>query len=190
MTNTTLVADSPDNGTASSEPPPESLDKVRDILFGGQMRAVEARLQGLEARLLQAQENLRTEFTKQIDSLDGVVQKEVQTLTDKLAAERSKRIEELKALASELKEVLREHEQRHVRLEAGMNTADAELREGILRHSQAVATDLSRLTERFSSELQRAESELKDDKASRSTLATLFTDLAARISAGVQPAKG
>jgi hypothetical protein len=43
-------------GLDVAEPPaaeaqPESLDKVRDILFGGQMRAVETRLQGLEERL-------------------------------------------------------------------------------------------------------------------------------------------
>lgn len=179
MTNTTLAASAADSMPA--EQSPESLDKVRDILFGGQMRAVESRLQGLEARLLQAQENLRAEFTRQIDSLDGVVQKEVNALLERLTAERNKRTEELKALAAELKEVLREHEQRHFRLEATMGTADAELREGILQHSKAVAADLTRLTERLSGDLDQAVRQLKDDKTSRSTLASLFTDVAARL---------
>jgi hypothetical protein len=165
-----------------AEPPPESLDKVRDILFGGQMRAVESRLQGLEARLLQAQENLRAEFTRQIDTLDGVLQKEVQALTERLTAERTKRTEELKSLAGELRDVLREHEQRHLKLEATMGTADAELREGILQHSKAVAADLARLTERFTSELARAETALQNDKASRFSLAALFSELSSRLS--------
>jgi len=179
MTNTTIAPSTADPTPA--EQPPESLDKVRDILFGGQMRAVESRLQGLEARLLQAQENLRSEFTRQIDSLDGVVQKEVNTLVDRLTAERNKRTDELKALAAELKEVLRDHEQRHFRLEATMGTADAELREGILQHSKAVAADLARLTERLSGDLDAAVRQLKDDKTSRSALASLFTDVAARL---------
>lgn len=187
---TTLTESRQDNGSATSEPAPESLDKVRDILFGGQMRAVETRLQGLEARLLQAQENLRTEFTKQIDTLDGVLQTEVHGLTERLAAERSKRIEELKALATELKEVLREHEQRHRSSEASLGAADAELREGILQHSHAVANDLTRLSERFNAELTSSVAALKDEKTSRAALASLFNELAAQLSgsqAGPKP---
>ena len=52
----TRPADLPPNDTA-----PESLDKVRDILFGGQMRAVESRLQGLEERLMLEQASMRTD---------------------------------------------------------------------------------------------------------------------------------
>jgi len=181
MTNSTLIAHSADPGSSSSEPPPESLDKVRDILFGGQMRAVESRLQGLEARLLQAQESLRSEFTKQLDALDAVVQKEVQSLTERLGAERAKRIEELKGLAAELKETLKQLEQRHLKLEAASGQADAELREGILEHSKAVSADLTRLSERFTSELTQSVQDLKADKASLSTLSTLFSDLSSRL---------
>ena len=42
--------------------PPESLDKVRDILFGGQMRAVDGRLQALEEHLLHEQTQLRADL--------------------------------------------------------------------------------------------------------------------------------
>ena len=181
MTKTTLAANLQENGTPSSEPPPESLDKVRDILFGGQMRAVESRLQGLESRLLQAQESLRTEFTKQLDALDGTVQKEVQSLTERLGTERAKRTEELKALAAELKEALKNLEQRHLKLEETSGTADADLREGILEHSKAVSTDLSRLAERLTSELTRSVDELKAEKASLTALASLFSDMASRL---------
>ena len=150
MTNATITAN-PDSSGPVAEPGPESLDKVRDILFGGQMRAVESRLQGLETRLLQAQENLRTEFTKQVDSLDGVLHKEVGRLTEQLAAERKARLEEIKSLSTELRAVLREHEQLHRSLETAMNTADAELREGILHQGQAISGDLVRLTRRLGS---------------------------------------
>jgi uncharacterized small protein (DUF1192 family) len=177
----TIANNQQDQAPVPNEPAPESLDKVRDILFGGQMRAVETRLQGLESRLLQAQENLRAEFTKQIDTLDGVLQKEVNILTERLTAERNKRTEELKSLATELKEVLREHEQRHRSLETTMGTADAELREGILQHSQAVSTEIVRLRERLTDELTRSVAELKDDKASRSALSAMFSELAAKL---------
>ena len=181
MTNTTIAENRQDNGGATAEPPPESLDKVRDILFGGQMRAVESRLQGLESRLLQAQESLKADFTKQLDALDGTLQKEVQSLAERLGAERAKRTEELKALAAELKASHKHLEQRHLKLEETSATADADLREGILQHSKAVSVDLTRLAERLTAELTRAEQELKADKASLSTLASLFSDAASRL---------
>ena len=59
-----------DNG-ASAEPAPESLDQVRDILFGGQMRAVDNRLRGLEERIQQEQTALRNEFDRRVTDLDN-----------------------------------------------------------------------------------------------------------------------
>lgn len=41
---------------------PESLDKVRDILFGSQMRAVDQRLEQIEKRMLSELADLRAEL--------------------------------------------------------------------------------------------------------------------------------
>jgi predicted nucleic acid-binding Zn-ribbon protein len=173
----------PANGSAPADATPESLDKVRDILFGGQMRAVESRLQGLESRLLRGQETLRTDFTKQLGALDATLQREVQSLGERLAAERAKRTEELKALAAELKEALRGLEKRHQKLEETSGMADADLREGILQHSKAVAADIARLAERLTGELNRSVQELKAEKLNIASLASLFGDMASRLGA-------
>jgi predicted nucleic acid-binding Zn-ribbon protein len=171
------------NGAAAAEAQPESLDKVRDILFGGQMRAVETRLQGLESRLLRGQESLRTDFTKQLGALDAALQKEVQSLVERLAAERTRRTEELKGLAAELKESLRALEKRHTKLEESSGMADADLREGILQHSKAVAAEIARVSERLGSELTRSAQELRAEKLNITALAGLFGDMASRLAA-------
>ena len=119
----------------AAEPQPESLDKVRDILFGGQMRAVESRLQGMEERLRQEHEALRSDFTKQTESLDACIRSEAQILSERLAAERTKRTEELKALSAEIKEAIRALEKRHVKLEEPTSMADAEIRDHLLHQS-------------------------------------------------------
>lgn len=181
MTKLKKAAEPQENGGAPADATPESLDKVRDILFGGQMRAVETRLQGLEARLLRGQESLRTEFTKQLAALDASLQKEAQILGERLQTERAKRSDELKSLSAELKEALRNLEKRHLKLEESTGTADADLREGILQHSKAVSTEISRLSERLSAELARSVQELKAEKAGLVALATLFTEMAARL---------
>jgi hypothetical protein len=163
MTNATIAEHQQDTGTASTEAPPESLDKVRDILFGGQMRAVESRLQGLESRLLQAQESLRSEFTKQLDALDATVRKEVQSLSERLDTERATRTEQLKSLGETT------------------SMADADLREAIMQQGQALSAEIARLSERLSADLARSVLELKVEKASLATLASLFSDLASRL---------
>jgi predicted nucleic acid-binding Zn-ribbon protein len=184
MTKTTRKQGPPEtNGAPPADATPESLDKVRDILFGGQMRAVETRLQGLEARLLRGQETLRTDFTKQLGALDALVQKEVQALGERLAAERTRRTEELKGLSAEIREALKGLEKRHLKLEETSGMADADLREGILQHSKAVAAEIARVSDRLSSELTRSAQELRAEKLGISALAGMFGDMASRLAA-------
>lgn len=171
------------NGAAESEATPESLDKVRDILFGGQMRAVETRLQGLENRLLRGQESLRTDFTKRADALEAALQKEVQGLVERLGGERAKRTEELRALQAELKEALRALEKRHQKLEETSGMADADLREGILQQSKVLTAEIGRLSERISAELARSVDELKAEKLSITSLAGAFGEMASWLTA-------
>ncbi len=166
---------------AVAEAQPESLDKVRDILFGSQMRAVESRMQGLEERLRREHETLRTDFGKQVESLDAFIRSEAQALADRLSAERTRRTEELKALGTEIKETIRALEKRHAELEEAANTADADLRDQLLMQSKAAATELARLGERLGAELQRSHHELKSTKTDSAALSSLLADLAAKV---------
>jgi hypothetical protein len=170
------------------EPQPESLDKVRDILFGGQMRAVEGRLQGMEDRFRQEHDAIRAEFTKQGESLDALIRSEVQALTDRLAAERTRRGEELKSLSAEIKDAIRALEKRHLKLEQDANMADAGLRDQLLAQSADAAAQLARLGERLTAELNRSHQELKTTKTDRSALAALLSDVAARLGVEAEPA--
>ena len=173
-------------GLDVAEPPvaeaqPESLDKVRDILFGSQMRAVETRLQGLEERLLREHETLRADFGRQVESLDGFIRSETQLLADRLSAERAKRTEELKSLAAEIKETIRALEKRHDKLEEAANMADAGLRDQLLMQSEAAAAELARLGERLGAELQRSHHELRTTKTDSAALSGLLSELAAKV---------
>lgn len=166
MTKTKRAETTPVNGSAP-DAAPESLDKVRDILFGGQMRAVESRLQAAETRLLQGQETVRTELSKQIAQIESALQKEVQVLGERLAAERTRRTEDLKALEASFKEALRTLEKRHLKLEEASGMADAELREGLLQ---------------LTAEFTRAVQELRTQKSDTAAIAGLFADMASRLS--------
>ena len=91
------------NAPAPSEQP-ESLDQVRDILFGGQMRMVDARLRSLEERIVLEQTTLRNDLSRKITELEEASKKEFAAHADRLSTERTKRADDLKALSAELKE--------------------------------------------------------------------------------------
>jgi len=170
-----------------NEAAPESLDKVRDILFGGQMRAVESRLQGLEERIMREQATMRSDFNKQLADLDASAKRDAQTLGDRLAAERTKRTEDLKALSAEIKEVLRSLEKRHVKLEELSGLADAEIRDQILQQSRAIGNELERLSQRVTADLNREVASLRNDKTDVSALVSVFSDMATRLSGESRP---
>jgi hypothetical protein len=161
--------------------PPESLDKVRDILFGGQMRAVDGRLQALEERMLHEQAQMAAAHAGQVASLEADMRRELQSLTEQLSADRVRRGEELKALGTDLRDAIRSLEKRHVKLEEMGGAADAELRDSILEQSRALSAQIERLSQRMAADLSREASGLRHDKVDISSLVDLFSDMAGRL---------
>ena len=161
---------------------PENLDKVRDILFGGQMRTVENRLKGVEERLSREQESMRTEFTKRMADMDTFARKETQALHERIAAENDARTASLKLLAAEVREANKAMDKRHAKLEESTSLSDAELRDQFIAQSKAAAAELARVHDRLSAELAKSHDHLSNAKTDRATLVTLLTDAAARLS--------
>ena len=169
---------------------PESLDQVRDILFGGQMRMVDARLRGLEERIAQEHEDLRNDLSRKIAELDEASQREFAAHAERLATERMKRADELKTMAAELKEALKNLERRHVKFEEATSQADAEVRDQLMKQGAVLSAELARTAERLTAEMERAASALRADKVDKTMLAGSLTDIAARITGAPPPGKG
>ncbi|KPJ94517.1 MAG: hypothetical protein AMS18_03565, partial [Gemmatimonas sp. SG8_17] len=147
-----------------SEEQPESLDKVRDILFGGQMRAVDARLAALEERFQRDLETVRGDAEKRISGLESSVARGLQAQAEEIKTERAKRANDLGQLASELRAGIRDLEKLITRLDDATSKADAELRTAILEHSKTVTTDLKRLSDETAREFGRFTHELRSEK--------------------------
>ncbi|HEU4723061.1 MAG TPA: hypothetical protein VFS59_16990 [Gemmatimonadaceae bacterium] len=170
---------------------PESLDQVRDILFGGQMRMVDARLRGLEERIALEHTTLRNDLTRQLGELEEASQREFAAQAERLSAERAKRADELKTLSAEFKEALKNLERRHLKFEEATSQADAEVRDELMRQSAVFSAELARTAERLTSELDRAASSLRADKVDTTALAGTLTEMAARLTGGGRaPGKG
>lgn len=167
------------NGPPSESP--ESLDQVRDILFGGQMRMVDARLQALETRLQQEQVALRAEFSREVADLDGNLKKGMAQLNERLAAERSKRAEDLKSLSADVKELVKNLERRHQALEEAASQADAELRDNLFRQSASQSADLAKTADRLAKQIDDVTTSLRADKVDTASLTSGLSELVNRL---------
>src|SRR5580698_8148983 len=81
-----------------------NVDKIRDILFGTQMRDYDKRFGRLEERLAKAADALRDDLKKRFDSLESFVQQEVDSLQQRLKTEKSERVDALKELTREMRD--------------------------------------------------------------------------------------
>ncbi|MDH5234878.1 MAG: hypothetical protein OEW77_07940 [Gemmatimonadota bacterium] len=174
--------------TAADGMSPESLDQVRDILFGGQMRTVETRLRSVEERLSREQQALRTELLKKLETLDAFARRETQALHERVAAESDARVTALKALTAEIKEAQKAMDKRHAELEKATSLSDAELRDQLIAQSRSASAELGKVHDRLKAEVTKSVDELQHAKTDRAALAALFTDVATRLGDG--PAKG
>src|SRR5215468_3205657 len=78
-----------------------NVDKIRDILFGANMREYEKRFGRLEERLTKSSEALRDDLKKRFDSLESYVKDELEAIATRLKAEKVERSENLKELTRE-----------------------------------------------------------------------------------------
>lgn len=172
------------NGTNLAEL--NSLDRVRDILFGNQVREVEKRFARLEDRLVKELNNVRDETKKRLDYLELYIKKEVDSLTERLKNEQVDRDAGAKALAEEQKNLTINLEKKFAQLDEQTSNSQRELREQILNQANSLQDDIRQKYQEILTLLERESQELRRDKADRSKLASLFTELAVRLNSDIK----
>jgi DNA anti-recombination protein RmuC len=170
-----------------------SIDKIREILFGAQVKDLGDRIAHLEERLAEESASLRAQINQKLESLEVRMRAELDALASRLTAEESGRAEALREAHQRLESVAEGLEGKIARLAEEAAKTEAELRGQILDHSRKLAEKteqehrvvVTRVEERFR--------ELHDEKADRAALAELFTELSHRLkgsNAGGQATEG
>lgn len=160
---------------------PASLDKVRDILFGNQMRDVERRFARLEERLVKDTADLKDDVRKRLDTLESYMRRESESLEGQIKSERADRVDSHAGLSNELKETSRTQERRATTIDEQQSKGQRELRQQMLEQHQRLSDDLRQKVDEILSTLARTAQELRTDKTDRSALAALLTEMAMRL---------
>jgi DNA repair exonuclease SbcCD ATPase subunit len=168
---------------ASNKEVPEgaNVDKIRDILFGSQMRDYEKRFARLEDTITKALDTLREDMTKRLDTLSSFVRQEVDSLSTRLKAEKSERAEGLKDISREIKDGAKVIEKKLSSLEEQMSDGQSELRAKLLEHSKSVSAEIDKLRRDTTAALNREVDVLRDEKTDRAGLADLFNEFSLRL---------
>jgi hypothetical protein len=159
-----------------------SIDKVRDILFGVQMRDYDKRFARLEERLVKETADLREDVRKRLAALEQYVQHEVAALGDRLAAEQNERVDADKDLGVQLRDTGKSFEKKTAAMDDQSARAQRDLRQQLLEQHQRLTDEIQQKHQELLAALGRESSELKDEKADRAALASLFTEMAMRLS--------
>ena len=159
-----------------------NIDKIRQILFGGQMRDYEKRFSRLEERLLKESADLRDETKKRFDSLETFIKNELEATTDRLRAEQRAREESAQSLSRDLQEARESLEKKLNQFDEQNTRSQRDLRQQILDQSKSLNDDIMRKHEEISGMLAREVAELSRDKTDRAALAALFSEVALRLS--------
>jgi len=158
-----------------------NVDKIRDILFGANMREYEKRFTKLEERLTKSSDALREDLKKRFDSLENYVREELEAINQRLKAEKSERSEDLKELTRETRDSSKALEKKLSQLEDQLSSVQGDLRSKILEQSKSLSNQIQKSREELEAALESEAVTLRNDKTDRAMLADLFTELALRL---------
>lgn len=158
-----------------------SLEKVRDILFGNQMREVDRRFARLEERIAKETRDLKEDVRKRLDALEMYATKETGSLADQIKSEHNDRTEAHDKLTRELADTARALERRTAALDDQLSKGQRELRQQMLEHHQRLSDDIREKIEDVLATLAREAGELRSDKADRMVIASLLKEMAMRL---------
>jgi seryl-tRNA synthetase len=164
-----------------------NIDKVRDILFGTQMRDTDRRFAKLEERVAQDTHDLKEEVRKRLAALEQFVKHEAESLADRIKTEHDERTDATKELAREAREQVKAFEKKTGALDDQIGRAQRELRQQLLDLQQRMTDEIRQRMDDVLARLAQEAGELRHDKADRTTLAALFTEMAMRLTNDLTP---
>ena len=159
-----------------------NVDKIRDILFGNQMRDYDRKFSNLEDRLMKEVSRAREESGKRLEALENFIKKELQSISDRQKNEESERKQSVKAMGNEWEKAAKDLDQKMSNLDSQLSAGASDLRQQILEQYQNLSSEMSSKYNELTEMQERIASELREDKVDRSALSALLTDLALRIS--------
>ena len=159
-----------------------SMEKIRDILFGNQMRDYERRFARMEEQVAQAMLEIREENQKRLEALEFFFKEELAALKDRIKAESDQRGDGDKKLNEELQKASASISKAITQVEEKLSERATELRQQILQQSKQLSTEIQMKNDQTAQDLKKTAEDLEESKINRSALAEYLVEMAMRLS--------
>ena len=158
-----------------------NVDRIRNILFGSQMRDYDGRFQKLEERLAREAGELRSELQRQLQALEAFMKGEAESMTNRVKAEQSERAQAIQQLAREMGETVRGLELKISNLDSQAAKDIRDLREQLLEQSKALSAEMREKHDQMKGHLEHEAGQIRAAMTGREALAEMLTEVALRL---------
>jgi uncharacterized protein YydD (DUF2326 family) len=159
-----------------------SMEKIRDILFGNQVRDFERRFSQMEEHLNRYTAALRDELTNRLEALERFFKEELETLKGRIKKEADKCAEAGKRLNDDMRSSSVELTSAIQQVEDKLSERSTELRQQILQQSKELIGTIQSKQEQADRSLAQVAERLDGSKLDRASLAEYLVDIAMRLS--------
>ena len=159
----------------------DNVDKIRDILFGNQMREVNQKFASMEKSLTNDLAAIRKEYALQIDSLKTYFESEIEILGSKLSAEEKSRIEDMDELDDRLKQQGKQIDKKISDLAKAMDKNTSDINQKILKQSQDFNAEMGAQISESRQRMDGYRDDLDQGKVDKLALSEMFSTLAIQI---------
>ena len=170
-----------------SSVPSTDLDKVRDILFGAQMREQAERLGRMQATMVKEIAELRTQTEERLTSLETTIREELAALGTRLEREADERQADKLGLGTDIEKLGDDLGATIRTLSEQTEQSTGELSGRLSREAESLRSELARKSAEILDHTRRELEKLSSGKADRTVLSSLLTDLAARLTPLEEP---
>lgn len=190
--------------TDSHSPESASMEQVRELLFGAQLKDMETRFQRQEERLQREISDSRSALKTRLDSLENFMKSEIASLLHRLKDEQTEREESIKAEQRERSENLKTEqreraeavtqltkdmaaanealERKLAKLSGTLDNAERELRQLLQSESGALSAKMDEKYLDALDTLSKTSSNIRNDMVYRSSFSTMLTEMAVKLS--------
>ena len=176
-------SDKPENAENRNGAIDESgkVDRIRDILFGSQMRDYDSRFQRLDERLTREAAEARTDTQKRLEVLETFLKGALESLSNRVNTEQAERGNAIEKQARDLGETAKALELATKNLGEHTDREIHSLREQLLAQSKALSDEIREKHGQVKADLQREAEHIRGAMTGRESLAEMLSEVALRL---------
>jgi len=158
-----------------------NVDRIRDILFGNQMRDYDTRFHKLHERVSSETGEIRADLQRQLQAFETYLKGELESVMNRLRGEHAERAQAMEQLTQQMAETARGLELKLDNLDNQTAQDIRDLRERLLYQSKALSDEFKDKHEQLRSQIEHESGQIRDAMTGRESLAEMLSELALRL---------